>query len=131
MANYVDTQELRRHWVNWLDNNSEEAWNYICDSVYKICHGVAIRFKPADENEHHELTHHAFLETITKIKNGKEGKIPKLIDNGNAPLFNLITTAVYNTLFTLMKKRERKIHHYNNYRQQQIYVNKHIIEAEK
>lgn len=126
MANYVDPKEFRVHWTKWTDTGDKESWDFICDAVYKICHGVSTRFNPKDKNEHDELTHHAFAETIAKIKNGREGKIPKLIDNGKSSPFNLITTAASNTLYTLMKRRDRQRFHYNNYRQQQVHHKKHI-----
>jgi len=126
MAYYVDPVEFREKWTHWTSNGDKESWDYVCDAVYKICSGVSTRFNPRDENEHSELTHHAFTETIAKIKNGREGKIPKLLDNGKSSPFNLITTAASNTLYTLMKRKERQKFHYNNYRIQQIHHKKHI-----
>lgn len=124
---YVDPNEFRASWSNWMKTGDENSWKYLCESVYKICSGVSTRFHPRDENEHSEYTHHAFAETILKMKNGRDGKTPKILDNGKTSPFNLLTTAINNTLYTYMSKKERQRFHYNKYKEQQIHLKKHIV----
>lgn len=119
---YVDPHEFRLKWTYWTKSGDDESWKYLCDSVYKICLGVASKFS---KTEQVELAHHAFLETITKIKNGREGKKPKILDNGKSSPFNLLTTAISNTLYTLMSKRERQNHHNAKYKEQMLHIGKH------
>lgn len=119
---YVDPKEFRDRWAHWTKSGDDESWKYLCDSVYQICLGVATRFS---RTERVELAHHAFTETIIKIKNGREGKKPKILDNGKTSPFNLLTTAISNTLYTLMARRDRQKHHHEKYREQQLHTNKY------
>lgn len=116
---YVKPAELRDTWAEWTDTGSEDLWHSLCEMVYKICLGVATRFNPCNELEREELAHHAFERTIAKIENGRHGVKPKLVDNGKTSPFNLLTTAIYNTLTTKMKRKELTRKHYARYGEQQ------------
>jgi len=118
---YVDPEEFRSRWAQWTKSGDDAEWKYLCDSVYKICLGVSSKFGKVDRTE---LAHHAFAETIAKIKNGREGRKPKILDNGKSSPFNLLTTAISNTLYTLMARRERQKHHHMKYKEQLQHTNK-------
>ncbi len=100
---YVDSKELEAHWTDWLDTGSDESWEELLAGIYKICHGVAIKFHPRDEEEHAELAHEAFVPTMLKINDGRLKFEP-----GRAPVFNLLTTTIFRHLYSKMNKDSRR-----------------------
>ena len=100
--NYINTKELESEWDSWLITNSSVDWEKLSSSVYKICFGVAMNFKPANPEEHSELAHEVFVPTLEKIKNKK-----LLFVKGKAPVFNLLTTAIIRHLFSLKTRESR------------------------
>jgi hypothetical protein len=100
---YVDSKELEKHWTNWLKTNNEQSWDILLNGIYKICNGVARKFSPPNDEEHDELAHEAFILTINKIKSGKLKFTP-----GKAPVFNLLTTAIFRHLYSKMNRDSRR-----------------------
>jgi len=106
---YVDTKMLEANWSQCLlthpyhRTNSRRAWKTLSDDVYKICRGVATQFHPQSEDELDELAHHAFAHTMGKIRAGTLTFTP-----GRAPVFNLLTTAVFRCLYTHKTTEKRK-----------------------
>lgn len=113
--NYCDSKELERVWFEWLSatdsTRREELWQSLTLSIYKICEGVAVHFKPRSVEEHIELTHETFTTTLVKIKAGKIKPIA-----GKAPVFNLLTTAIIRQLYSLMNRNSRQKRLYDKYR---------------
>lgn len=103
MPKYVDTKQLEACWGRWNKTSSKEAWRMLSDGVYKICCGVATQFHPQSEDEHLELAHHAFALTMHRIKIGMLAFTP-----GKAPVFNLLTTAVFRILYSYKTSEKRK-----------------------
>lgn len=112
---YASRKEIEDTWQKWLDFDDKQAWNRLCEIIYLICKKVSYKFNPKDEEEHLELTHHAFERTIFKIKNGKAGVKPKLImipsSKGGKNQFNLLTTVVFNHLYSLKNSQSRRSKH--------------------
>ena len=100
---YVDSKQLEAHWTNWLQSKDPDSWKFLLEGVYKICHGVAIHFRPQDDEEHREYTHEAFVLTIAKISDGRLKFTP-----GRAPVFNLLTTTIFRHLYSKMNKDSRR-----------------------
>lgn len=112
---YVDTKELQQIWTEWNKKNSPRAWEQLSDGVYKICYGVATQFHPQSDDEHSELAHHAFAQTMDKIRDGRLAFIP-----GKAPVFNLLTTAIFNCLYSLKTSEKRRNNKIVKYGQQAL-----------
>ena len=100
---YVDSKKLERVWTKWLQDGNESSWDELLDGVYKICQGVAVHFRPADEEEHKDLSHEAFVLAISKIKDGRLKFEP-----GRAPVFNLLTTTIFRHLYSMKNKDSRR-----------------------
>lgn len=77
------------------------TWHAMLEDVNRICHGIAMRFKPRNEDEHAELTHEAVVQVITKLAHYKLVYTP-----GRAPVFNLLTTTIHRVLYSIMNKRK-------------------------
>lgn len=112
---YVDSKELEKHWAEWLDSGSQDAWEKLLVGVYKICQGVAVHFKPKNEEEYLELVHETFTQTIEKIELGKLKFEP-----GKAPVFNLLTTTIMRQLYSLKNRESRRAKIYSKYREKVI-----------
>ncbi len=102
MANYVESKEISRKWADWAETGSQESWDDLCGDIYLMCEGISKKFKPKTEEEHTDLTHEAYVAIMTKIKKGK------ISDNGKSPVFNLLTTAIHNILYTIVQRIKRK-----------------------
>lgn len=100
---YVDSKELEACWTEWLATGSDDSWGLLLDGIYKICHGVAVKFHPRDDEEHAELAHEAFVPTMLKISDGRLKFEP-----GRAPVFNLLTTTIFRHLYSKMNKDSRR-----------------------
>lgn len=80
----------------------EESWEALSRMVYDICSGVALNFYPANEEIKNELIHDAFTQVLSKIKHGKLEFTP-----GQAPPFNLLTTAIFRIMYSIKNKEKR------------------------
>lgn len=100
--NYIDSKELEIEWGNWLNTNNNNDWEKLSASIYKICFGVAMNFKPCGPEEHAELVHEVFVPTLEKVKNKK-----LVFIKDKAPVFNLLTTAIIRHLFSLKTRESR------------------------
>ena len=106
--NYIDTKELEKDWDSWLTTGNVVSWEKLTSAVYRMCFGIAVNFKPHDDEEHSELAHESFVLTIEKIKNRK-----LMFIKGKAPVFNLLTTSIIRHLYSLKtreSRHERLIH---------------------
>jgi len=110
MEHYVASNELESDWANWLESDCQRSWDNLSRQIYSMCQGISIRFRPKTEDEHEELTHEAFVATINKIKLGKLRFIP-----GKAPVFNLLTTAIFRYLYSLKNRNKRGTFIINEY----------------
>ena len=110
---YVNTKEIEAAWGAWLKNHGEKPWLQLSESVYKICAGVVTHFHPQSDDEQAELVHHAFTVTMGKINDKKMVYIP-----GKAPVFNLLTTAIFRCLYSLKTSEKRRKDKLFKYRQQ-------------
>jgi hypothetical protein len=104
MKHYVISDELEYDWSMWLDKGCGYAWNRLSEQVYRMCEGISVKFHPKTEEEHLELTHDAFVSTLTKIRCGKLSFEP-----GRAPVFNLLTTTIFRHLYSLKNRNKRGV----------------------
>lgn len=101
---YVESKQLEAYWTAWLNNKEDKAaWEGLLSSIYKICYGVAVHFRPHNDDEHDELAHEAFVLTIDKISDGR-----LKFTAGKAPVFNLLTTTIFRHLYSKMNKDSRR-----------------------
>ncbi len=79
------------------------TWHAMLDDVNLICRGIAMKFKPRNEDEHAELTNDAILQVMKKLADYKLVYTP-----GRAPVFNLLTTTIHRVLYSIMNKRKHQ-----------------------
>lgn len=79
------------------------TWHAMLEDIHKICHGIAMKFKPRNEDEHSELTNEAVLQVINKLATYKLVYTP-----GRAPVFNLLTTTIHRILYSVMNRRKHQ-----------------------
>lgn len=80
---------------------TDESWHGLLGDIDKICQGIAQRFKPRTEEEHHELSNDALLQVTKKLVDRKLVYTP-----GRAPVFNLLTTTIYRIMYSIMNRRK-------------------------
>lgn len=79
------------------------TWHAMLEDINRICHGIATKFKPRNEEEHAELTGEAAIQVINKLANYKLVYTP-----GRAPVFNLLTTTIHRILYSIMNRRKHQ-----------------------
>lgn len=104
MGYYIISEELEYDWIKWSECGCQDAWQRLSEQLYDMCYRISIRFRPKSEDEHMELTHEAFISTLTKIKNGK-----LVFEPGRAPVFNLLTTTIFRHLYSLKNRNKRGV----------------------
>lgn len=104
---YADKKLIDEYWLGWLEDGDPKKWDALLKEIYKVCQGASTNFHPKNEDEHQELIHTAFAITIDKIKRGK-----LKTDPSRGSVFNLLTTAIMRTLYSLMNrnKKDKRIH---------------------
>lgn len=123
---YCDSKQLEEHWTNWNNSGNEKSKEQLFNLIYQICVGVAKKFKPRSEDELNELTHEAFVLTVSKINDGRLKFTP-----GRAPVFNLLTTTIFRQLYSLKNRDSRRKRLYERYRDKVIgskVKDKHMLE---
>lgn len=78
------------------------SWDILTAMVYRVCCGVALNFRPPSDDVRDELVQEAFTHTITKIQRGRLKFTP-----GRAPVFNLLTTAIFRIMYSIKNKEKR------------------------
>ena len=124
--NYCDSAKLEEQWTKWNTTGDQSAKDHLFGLVYQICEGVAKKFKPHNEDELRELTHEAFVLTVSKIQDGRLKFTP-----GRAPVFNLLTTTIFRQLYSLKNRDSRRKRLYERYRDRLIgskVKDKHLLE---
>lgn len=106
---YVVSEEIECNWAKWNDSKCPVAWEQLQQQIYKMCFGIATKFHPRDEEEHTDLAHEAFVQTMNKIQDGR------LTFDDRAPVFNLLTTTIFRHLFSLKNKDTRRRNATNKY----------------
>ncbi len=79
------------------------TWHAMLEDINRICHGIAMKFKPRNEDEHAELTNEAIYQVMKKLAEYRLVYTP-----GRAPVFNLLTTTVHRVLYSVMNKRKHQ-----------------------
>ncbi len=79
------------------------TWHAMLEDINKICHGIATKFKPRNEDEHSELTNEANVQVIKKLAEYKLVYTP-----GRAPVFNLLTTTIHRVMYSIMNRRKHQ-----------------------
>jgi len=97
----------------------EESWHGLTSMVYKICCGVALNFRPPNDDVKNELIQEAFAHTLTKIHRNKLRMEP-----GRAPAFNLLTTAIFRIMYSIKNKEKRNRDHKSQLVEQLVCGNK-------
>jgi hypothetical protein len=100
---YVNSKELELIWSEYNKTKDPDLYEKLCLLIYKIAEGVSRKFYPPNDEEHQELTNQAYLMAIDKINRGVLKFKP-----GKASVFNLVTTAVYNLLYSYKTSEKRK-----------------------
>lgn len=108
--NYVDSHTLEQVWGNWNKYKRKKDYEELCIMIYKICDGVSKKFYPKDKEEHEELTNQAFYMVLDKINRGVLKYTP-----GKASVFNLLTTATYNLLYSYKTKQRNEVNRIKKY----------------
>ena len=98
---YVDPFILEQTWEKWNKLHKKQYYDELCIMIYKICDGVSKKFYPQNADEHEELTHQAYCMAMDKIHRGVLKYTP-----GKASVFNLLTTAIYNLLYSYKTKQK-------------------------
>jgi len=124
MPTYVKTHDLEQHWDNWNKTQNPQEWAELSLLILKICEGISKKFHPKSEEEYEELVNEAFIETMEKIKQQKLRYIP-----GKAPVFNLLTTTIFNILYSKMNRKNRQ--KIQNEKYTKWYIQKHAPELLK
>jgi len=106
---YVISEELEFDWTQWQQDGNLYAWERLQEQIYKMCMGIAIKFRPINEEEHRELAHESFVLTMAKIRDGR------LTFDDRAPVFNLLTTTIFRHLYSLKNKDSRRRNAMNKY----------------
>jgi len=83
-----------------------DSWRDLTSMIYKICCGVALNFRPPNDDIKDELIHEAFTHTLIKIRRGK-----LRFDPGRAPAFNLLTTTIFRIMYSIKNKEKRDRDH--------------------
>lgn len=91
----------KRGYIRELPTNT--TWHAMLVDINKICHGIAMKFTPRNEDEHAELTNEAVLQVINKLAAYKLVYTP-----GRAPVFNLLTTTIHRILYSVMNRRKQQ-----------------------
>lgn len=79
------------------------TWHAMLEDVNKICQGIAMKFKPRNDDEHAELTNEANIQVMNKLATYRLVYTP-----GRAPVFNLLTTTIHRVLYSVMNKRKHQ-----------------------
>lgn len=79
-------------------------WEYICNDILNICKGVSLKFGNKSDEEREDMAVTAFMQIINKIKREKLIYIP-----GKAPVFSLLTTAIYRCMYSIVNKEDKVI----------------------
>jgi hypothetical protein len=81
------------------------SWELMLCDINSMCHGIASKFHPPNEEELHELANDAIIQVINKLRTRRLVYIP-----GKAPVFNLLTTTIFRCMYSICnrKKQQRK-----------------------
>jgi hypothetical protein len=85
------------------ESPSKDSWNSLIADVGKICTGISYSFT-LREDEYSDLAHDALICVINKITRKKLVYVP-----GQAPVFNLLTTAIKRICFSQLNKRTKRM----------------------
>jgi len=86
-----------------------DAWQPFLADIKLICDGVSTNFYLTDE-QRSDLSSEALLQIIGKYERGTLNYEP-----GKAPVFNLLTTATYRCMLSLLNKNKRYGERIGNY----------------
>lgn len=92
-----------------LDIDSETSWDLISSDVYNICSGVMSKFN-LHVNDREDIVGDVYLKVLDRIKRKKFRYTP-----GLAPVFSLLTTAIYRSACTLLSKEKNNLKRHGNY----------------
>ncbi len=110
MAKYVDSKELEEWWAGWLITGDKRNWEQMTEMLYKICLGIAKKFRPINDDEYTNLANEAITKLLQKIRDNKLRFTPTA--SGGSPVFNLVTTTVQRILCSYKNSdKKRKINH--------------------
>lgn len=110
MAKYCDSKELEEWWAGWLITRDPRNWEQMTEMLYKICLGIAKKFRPINDDEYTNLANEAITKLLQKIKDNKLRFKPT--SSGGSPVFNLVTTTVQRILCSYKNSdKKRKINH--------------------
>jgi DNA-directed RNA polymerase specialized sigma24 family protein len=111
---YVISEELEYDWTKWAKEDDLPSWERLLGQIYMMCYGISVNFHPKSDEEHNDLAHEAFVQTIAKIKDGR------LTFDDRAPAFNLLTTTIFRHLYSLKNRDSRRKVAYNKLAQRTL-----------
>lgn len=94
----IENHDYRR------ERPARESWDAVLQDIYKMCHGIAMRFRLSNEEDRNELANEAALQVIRKLKAGKLVYTP-----GRAPVFNLLTTTIHRCMYSALSRDQRRL----------------------
>lgn len=107
---YCNSKDLEEWWAGWNVTKDPRNWDKMMEMLYEICLGIAKKFRPANDDEYHNLANEAMIKLMNKIVEGKLKFKPTC--QGGSPVFNLITTTVQRILFSYKNQvKNKKIRH--------------------
>ena len=110
MPHYCNSKELEEWWAGWLVTGDVRNWDQTAGMLYKVCLGIAKKFRPSSEDEYTNLANEAMVKLLQKIKDNKLRFIPT--SAGGSPIFNLVTTTISRILCSYKNSdKKRKINH--------------------
>lgn len=89
-----------------LEQSPDVTWPILAKMIYLICEGISLNFHPPNEDVKNELIHNACTQTLNKIQRRKLE-----FTRGQAPPFNLLTTAIFRIMYSIKNKEKRDREH--------------------
>jgi len=81
----------------------DDSWRELTSMIHQVCNGVALNFRPPNEDVKSELVQEAFTHILTKISRNKLKFDPRR----PSPAFNLLTTAIFRIMYSIKNKEKR------------------------
>lgn len=85
-------------------------WQKMMSDISNICNGIIVKFRIAMEEQRHDVVNEALVQVMKRISDRKLVYTP-----GRAPVFNLLTTAIYRIICSILNKITKDKHDREKY----------------
>jgi len=85
-----------------LESPTLQNWELMLSDINNICLGIAQKFHPPTQEDLHDLANEAILTICKKLKSQKLAYVA-----GVAPVFNLLTTAIFRVMYSICNKKKQ------------------------